>query len=296
MKNLLLASTALALSAGVAAADITFSGEARFGGLYDSTDTTDDFNVHTRFRLNIDATTETDSGLEFFARIRIQSETDDKSGTHSNGISAPRVGMRYNGVEVAVGNILGAIEEMPGLYDGEVGLTALGDMSVVAMTSVNDFDWDDFSSTGGGSNGAEVIYSNGAFRGHLSHSETSGRTALNVAYTTDTWFVAAGYQDGGLTSEDKTLVTGGFTFADNYKIGIGYGDNDGVDKWRLSGDARVGSGTVVTAFVAEEDIASSKTMWGLGFVHDLGGAELVGGVVGDEDGENQADLGVRFSF
>ncbi|MGR3637162.1 MAG: porin [Shimia sp.] len=256
MKNLLLASTALALSAGVAAADITFSGEARFGGLYDSTAATDDFNVHTRFRLNIDATTETDSGLEFFARIRIQSETNDTSGSHDSGVSAPRVGMRYNGVEVAVGNILGAIEEMPGLYDGEVGLTALGDLNAVALTSANDYDWDSFSSTGGGANGAEVLYSNGAFSGHMSHSATSERTAVNVAYTADTWFVAAGYQDGGMVGEDKTLLTAGLTIADNYDIGVGYGDNDGVDKWRLSGTARVGSGTSVTAFVADEDIAS----------------------------------------
>ncbi|CAN0190916.1 unnamed protein product, partial [Chrysoparadoxa australica] len=107
MKNVLLASTALVLSAGVAAADITFSGGARFGVKHDSSLATDKTYIHNRFTLNIDAATETDSGLEFFARVRVRGSNDGKNPTPS-GVSAPRVGMRTGNVEVAVGNILGA--------------------------------------------------------------------------------------------------------------------------------------------------------------------------------------------
>lgn len=296
MKNVLLASTALVLTAGVAAADITFSGSARFGAVYDSSlsGTDDKLGIHNRFTLNIDAATETDSGLEFFARVRVRGENEGNGTTNSSGVSAPRVGMRANGVEVAVGNIEGAIEEMPGLYDGEVGLTALGDLNAVGKTVRTDDNWDAFSSAGGGANGAEVKYSANGFSTHLSHSPVSGRTALFAAYEQDTWFVSGGYQTGDLAEDEKAIITAGMNFG-NFGVGAGYADNDGTAKWRLSGTARVGAGTVLTAFVADDDSAT-ETLWGVGFNHDLGGARLVGGVVSDEDGENQADLGVRFHF
>jgi outer membrane protein OmpU len=149
MKNILLASTALVATAGAAAADITFSGSARFGAIYDSS-AADEFGIHNRFTLNIDGTTVTDSGIEFFARVRVRGENEGEGATSSSGVSAPRVGLRTNGVEFAVGNIEGAIEEMPGLYDGEVGLTALGDLNAVGKTSLYGDDWDSFSSAGGG--------------------------------------------------------------------------------------------------------------------------------------------------
>jgi len=294
MKNVLLASSALILTAGAAAADITFSGDARFGIVHDSSVSADNTGIHNRFTLNIDAATETDSGLEFFARVRIRGENEGVATTSSSGVSAPRVGLRAGGVEVAVGNIKGAIEEMPGLYGGEVGLTALGDLNAVAKTTRTSDNWDMFSSTGGGANGAEVLYSGNGFSGHLSHSPISDRTALFAAYEQDTWFVAGGYQTGDLSIDDKVILTAGATFG-NFGVGAGYADNDGTDKWRLSGSARVGAATVLTAFVADDDSAT-ETLWGVGFNHDLGGAELVGGVVSDEDGENQADLGLRFNF
>ncbi|TCL00671.1 outer membrane protein OmpU [Shimia isoporae] len=296
MKNVLLASSALILTAGAAAADITFSGSARFGAIYDSslTGSDDKLGIHNRFTLNIDAATETDSGIEFFARVRIRGENEGNGATSSSGVSAPRVGLRANGVEFAVGNIEGAIEEMPGLYDGEVGLTALGDLNAVGKTARTDDNWDSFSSAGGGANGAEVKYSANGFSTHLSHSPVSGRTALFAAYEQSNWFVSGGVQSGEVAIDDKVIVTAGATFG-NYGIGAGYADNDGTSKWRLSGTAQVGSDTMLTAFVAEDDSAT-ETLWGVGFNHGLGGARLVGGVVSDENGENQADLGVRFKF
>ncbi|SFL17170.1 porin [Shimia haliotis] len=302
MKNVLLASSALILTAGAAAADITFSGDARFGIVHDSSVSADNTGIHNRFTLNIDAATETDSGLEFFARVRVRGENTGVDGdpvtpgnqANASGVSAPRVGVRAGGVEVAVGNIKGAIEEMPGLYGGEVGLTALGDLNAVAKTTRTSDNWDMFSSAGGGANGAEVLYSGNGISGHLSHSPVSDRTALFAAYEQDTWFVAGGYQTGDLSIDDKVILTAGATFG-NFGVGAGYADNDGTEKWRLSGTARVGAATVLTAFVADDESAT-ETLWGVGFNHDLGGAEFVGGVVSDEDGENQADLGLRFNF
>ncbi|MGR3713036.1 MAG: porin [Shimia sp.] len=290
MKNVLLASTALVLTAGLAAAEINFGGSARLGVVYDSTPgATDELAIHNRFTLNIDGSTETDSGIEFFARVRVRGGNEGTGATSSSGVSAPRVGLSVSGVTVAVGNITGAIEETPGLYDGAVGLTGLGDLNVVALS-----DFDSFSSNGGGDNGVEVIYGNGNFGTHLSYSPVTENAALNASYAFGDWTVAAAYQDSDNAADDTWLVTAGGSFG-NYRVGAAYGDTDGVSKVRVNGSATFGAGTTVTAFIADDESAA-ETIWGLGFTHSLGGATLAGGVVGDEDGENQADLGVRFSF
>jgi len=71
MKNVLFATTALVLTAGVASAEVTFSGKADAGimkataatgdNAYDNTG--DDFKVYSGFDLNFSATTTTDSGI-----------------------------------------------------------------------------------------------------------------------------------------------------------------------------------------------------------------------------------------
>jgi outer membrane protein OmpU len=309
MKNVLFATTALIATAGMAAAEINFGGGARFGVKYDSTPgATDELAITNRFTLNIDGSVETDAGIEFFARARVRGGNTGSGGTSGSSVSAPRVGMSVSGFTVAVGNINGALESTPGLYDGSVGLTGLGYNNLVLNTQGQlAFQWDSFSSGGGGSNGVEVIYSNAGFGAHLSHSPTNDRTAVNASYNFGDWTVAAGYQDsdaaaesGGVASpaggtEGKWVVTVGGSLG-NFGVGASYGDNDGVSKYQLNGSASVGAGTTITAFVADEDFAGADTTWGLGFTHSLGGATLAGGVVSDSAGENQADLGVRFNF
>jgi len=109
MKKVLIATTALVATAGVAAADVNFSGYARFGLLYNDA-LVDETNVTSRFRLQIDTTAESDAGVEFGARVRIQ-QGEGQQGT-TNGA---RFFARANGLEVGVGNIFGALEFMPGM-------------------------------------------------------------------------------------------------------------------------------------------------------------------------------------
>ena len=82
MKKVLFATTALVATAGVAAADVTFGGYGRFGVMYSSAagpngiaqtfgdDGTGDssLDITSRFRLQIDATAESDAGVTFGAR------------------------------------------------------------------------------------------------------------------------------------------------------------------------------------------------------------------------------------
>ncbi|WP_270732510.1 porin [Shimia sp. Alg240-R146] len=307
MKNVLFATTALIATAGMAAAEINFGGSARFGVIYDGDNTaTDELAIHNRFTLNIDGSVETDTGIEFFARVRVRGGNTGTAGLGNSGVSAPRVGMSVAGFTVATGNILGALESAPGMYSGAVGLTGLGWGNLVTNygdpdTGAGYWNWDSFSSAGAGSNGLEVIYSNAGFGGHVSWSGNNGgggsadRIAINLSYNFGDWTVAAAHQSQN--NYDATVLTVGGSFGD-FGVGFAYADNEfgDVDKFRINGSYSFGSGTTVTAYIADEDLPGADTLWGLGFTHSLGGAVLAGGVVGQADGENLADLGVRFSF
>jgi outer membrane protein OmpU len=325
MKKVLIATTALVATAGMAAAELKFGGSARFGVQYFE-DADDEIQVHNRFTLNIDGTAETDTGLEFFARVRIRggntgngtaavpddpATPEDESapavGPSASGVSAPRVGVRAGGLTVAVGNINGALESTPGLYGGAVGLTGLGwgNLPINASAS-GQFDWDSFSSSGGGSNGVEVIYSGNGFGAHLSHSGTTGRdrTAVHLSYAFSDWTVGLGHQESDGANEDLTVLTVGGSLG-SFDVGLKYasneGDNDAVTIW---GSADIGAATTVTAYATLVDSdavrASSglavEDSYGIGFTHSLGGATLAGGVARTLDDQTVADFGVRFNF
>jgi len=292
MKKVLLATTALALSAGVASAEVALSGSARMGLTYDNS-AVDKTAFNSRIQLNIDASTETSSGLTFGARTRVRINQDE-----TGRLNAPRVYVKSGAIEVAMGNIYGALDSMPGMYNSEVGLTALSDAGVVAVTTVNDWDFDGYSSQGTGANGVEVIYSAGAFTGHLSYSDSdlgsnNDRVGVYGAYTMNDWTVALGMQDSADNDEDKTILTVGGKVGD-YGVGFAAADNDGVTKIALNGSATFGA-TTVNGFVADDE-SGTDTAYGLGVSYDLGGAALVGGVERDAVGVTRADMGVSFSF
>lgn len=296
MKKVLLATTAVVLSAGVAAADVAVSGNARMGLQYDSV--TSNTRIEKRMTINLDGSVETSSGMTFGARMRLRS--NEAASTFTTGA---RVYMKTGGVEIAMGNINGAIESMPGLYDPSVGLTGLGWGGLVTNTAgMGYWGWDAYSSSGNGAEGVEIIYTGGAFTGHLSYSEpvlssgavASETIALVGAYTMNDWTVALGFQDSPNAARDKVVLTVGGKLGD-YNVGFGIADNNGVQKIALNGSATFGA-TTVSAYVADEDTAGTDTSYGLGVSYDLGGAAVVGGISHDAFGVDRADLGVQFSF
>ncbi len=313
MKKVLFATTALIATAGMVAADghagVTLSGSSRFGVTYDE-GRTEETKVQTRFTLNIDASVETDSGAEFFSRVRVrgENETGEGDSTSASGVSAPRVGVRVGGFTVAAGNILGALESTPNLYGGSVGLTGLSysnlplhGASTAANMGGNRFFWDSFSSAGGGVNGVEVIYSNAGFGLHLSHSEVSQETAIHLSYNFGDWTVAvaASDDDDAAMDEEAFLLTiaGSLGAAD---VGLKIADVDiaGSDDVAATiyGSFDVGAGTEITAYASVTDHTGADDAFGIGFTHSLGGAVLAGGIASEFDGDTEADFGVRFSF
>ena len=256
--------------------------------------------------------TEADNGMKVGARLRHQvTKVPGVANAGGWGFNTARFYATMGGLTVAVGNIGGAIEFMPGLYLGGtqsagVGLSGLGFTNLVTNTNgAGYWGWDAYSSGGTGStnnDGVEIIYSQGDFGAHLSHSAVPGggeeRTALHLSYSMNGWTVALGMQDSSLAggANDKTVLTARGALG-NTNLQIGVADNNGVNKWMLGANFEVGAATRVDAFVTSEDGAAGGETWGLGVSHSLGGGvSIEAGVVETTAGTTMGDLGIRFNF
>lgn len=297
MKKILFATTALVATAGVAAADVSFSGYGRFGAMNDFAGTT---GVYTRLRLQIDMTTEADNGLEFGARLRHQ-VTSFNGSTGIGAFNAPRFHAKAGGLEVGVGNIQGAIEWMPGIYMGSqsasVGLSGLGFLDTVGGAAGGA--WDAYDSVGDGATmrqGVEVKYAAGDFGVHLSYSSTAAndRLAAHASYTFNDWTVALGIQDSTVVAEDMWVITAAGKVGPA-NLSLGYADVNGTGQITLRGQFEVGAATRIDAYVTSVDVIGEA--YGLGVSHSLGGgASLEAGVARNQAGNTAMDLGVRFNF
>ncbi len=271
LADLIAANTAVAASAAVAA-------------------TGSSMDVTSRLRLQIDMSAESEGGITFGARTRLQT-SEGSAGTGMNGV---RFFARSGGVEVGVGNIFGALEFMPGMYPIDLGLTGLG----YDYTAYN-FRADAYSSAGNGasgSNGVEVMYSAGDFSAHVSASDTSDRIAAHFAYKMNGFTFALGAQNSDSATDTELAASVGGTFG-MASVTLSYADN-GIsgDHTVLAGSFDVGAATKVQAYIADADYFTD-TSYGIGVHQDLGGGTSIrGGVASLGSGNSRADVGVRFNF
>ncbi|HSF64052.1 MAG TPA: porin, partial [Paracoccaceae bacterium] len=120
MKKLLIATTALVATAGVAAAEVAVSGNGRMGVVYNG----EDLNFSSRIRVVFTLSGETDGGLSFGGSFRA-----DNAGNAANG-SAGNIFVSGAFGKIAMGDVVGAAEAVIGDLP-EVGYTDLD--SVVAF-------------------------------------------------------------------------------------------------------------------------------------------------------------------
>lgn len=323
MKKVLFATTALVATAGVAAADVTFGGYGRFGVIYVE-GATNETTITSRFRLQIDATAESDNGITFGARARIQQDNDgDSNGANvgedaasaggtfrtdrvETGINGIRYFARSGGLEVGVGNIYGAIDSMPGMYPVELGLTGLSYDYIINGAGAYSATYDSDGNGAAGRNGVEVLYAMGDLKAHLSYSELDlvannndlegERIEGYLAYTFSGWTVALGLQDSDIANDTEVALTvgGNVGVAD---LTFGYADNGtGGDAFAITAAFDIGAATRLTAVVLDQE-SYTDTVYGVGVTHDLGGGtSLRGGIQNNNAGNTVADLGVRFNF
>ena len=180
MKKVLFATTALIATAGVAAAEVKFSGYGRFGLGYleDRTGTvdvitacvnryfryrtgveTDETILVSRFRLNIDGIVETDGGVRFEGRVRVQADEDAGNGeANAASLNGARFSVIFGGLRVDAGNVAGSFDNLANYYGNEPGLE-----NFIGQYSGVDYDFLAYSSTGSGANAVFFQYAVGDF-------------------------------------------------------------------------------------------------------------------------------------
>jgi outer membrane protein OmpU len=329
--HLLIATTALVATAGVAVADVKVSGYARFGADYlenrtattvvtgpgadgfigtaddvrrSTTAADDEINIASRLRLQFDATTETDGGLTLGVRTRAESE---EGGTAV--FNGARFFATAGGLTVAMGNILGVVEAAPGLYmptkSAGMGLEGNGFTALAANTVSNGgaFNWTAYTSKGAGArDGVEVIYSMNGIGVHAHSTDTSYGIGANYKFADYT--VAVAYEDwtDGTRKGDNILFAsiGGKFGA--FDAGLSYAETEytrrKAEKFSLRGGYTVNDALYVYGFVADESgVVAVDETYGLGASYALGGgASVEAGWTTLENGNNQVSAGIFFSF
>lgn len=304
MKKLLLASTALMAFATAAAAEtgVKISGVGRFGLTYDEGRIGNETRVETRLRFNLDATTETDSGVTFGGRIRLQYDEGNSNST----VSPAYVYVSYEGLRVEVGNSNTAFDSAALLYDSEIGLTG---------SSFGDSPSAFYSYTTGGFGadtnrmGVYVSYDINGFSAKASYvtpdqTTSTGvyeETSIALSYENDMFVVsaAAANDAAGLPNNDPWFIGAAYKGLPNATIGLNYygeGLAEG-DTITLYGNYKVDAWTF-GAYIANNDAVGNltDTAYGIGASYDLGGAKLTGSIQYGYTEDVYADLGVTFSF
>jgi len=319
MKKVLFATTALVLTAGMAAAEVKLSGTARAGLVYqeDRGPGIKDTQVNYRLRFNIDASKELDSGVTLGGRIRMQSTQNQSGGGAS--LASAYIYAQTSGFRVEVGNANTAFDSMATLYNSELGYVGTTQGS---YNSVNGGDYASYSSGPYGSSqqnrvGIFASYEVGGLVARLSYvtpdqvSEnlaegTTEEFGVSVDYTTGAFSVGAGYVANAnfVDGVDGYAITGEYALNDTTNIGLHVvgtssdvdtvDDNTGVTLYGTTELSGVGLG----AFISTDDTdgLENDVAYGIGASYDLGGATLAGTIQQGFDEDIYADVGITFSF
>jgi len=278
MKKLLLASTALVLSAGVASAQgVTLSGDARMGIMYDGSLASNKASFTSRARVMFTMSGETDTGLAFGASFRAHQAGGANSGTNGSVFISGEFGT------LTMGDTDGAAQKIIG-HVGGVGLTGLDDHNETFYMGNNT----DLSPGGFQASRptARYDYSIDGFSFAVSHTNpgnTDTVAAIAVGYEMDMFKVGLGYEAlrwGGINANQLLLGVSATFEGITAKVNYGRQSDLGAakrDQYQLS-LAGTFDATTVTGYYAR-NYGGAKS-YGIGASYDLGGgASLVGGVV-----------------
>ena len=309
MKKLLLASTALVLSAGVAAAEVRVGGDGRMGIVQGFG--SDDIAFTSRIRISFAASGQTDGGLTFGGSIRADNANtrscviNDADGDPITDLTTIDADSRLScsnggGVVGAAGSVFisGAFGR---LTMGDVSgapEAAVGDVSGVGLTGLGDLNEATYLSNGSRP-AMRYDYTTGAFGIHVSADNPTASDTLGVAvtYNAGAYKFGLGYEDNGST--DHIIGGGSATFGDA-TVKAFYGTASGAlsgDQWGLSIDYAIDALTL-TAFYVDKAEDLGDTGYGLGAAYSLGGgATLRGGYARNEtDEEDSFDFGIALTF
>lgn len=329
MKKALIASTALVLTAGVAAADVTISGYGRTGVIYYENDNPDvnETQVISRLRMNIDAATSTDQGVDFGARFRIQwDQNEDDSGK----LNAGKLYVTSSGLTVEVGNTETAMDSSGLIYATELGSYDRSRGFSAVTGNFFAYDADEYSNADRLGIFAKYAVGDLEVMGSMIDPDQTEDSSSFVYGSEKEYSIAADYvwnerleisgaytmNGGGVEDNDIFFIGARYAVMENARIGLNYvdasddfvnSDGDVVNHGKtiaLYGDYTLADGlTNIEAYIANNSDGSrngdeweTDVAYGIGVNYDLGGARLGASLQRDYQERVTADMGVRFEF
>ena len=285
MKRVFLASTALMLTAGLAAAEVSVGGDGRMG--VKSLDG-GDVEFSSRVRVSFSASGESDNGLSFGGSIRADNANGGASGMSgsfsvSGAFGTLAMGDTDTAAKAAVGNV------------GAVGYTDLNERNKIrylrktapnALWSYSMGDLDLYASADNNVGDGE----DRTFSGAMGYSIGTVGVGVGVERDGDMQNVVASV-NAGLGDASVKLVFGS------------YDDDDSAtddDAYAASASFVSGPATFSAYFSSNpEHLANTGgEHFGIGAAFDLGGGAVLKGGFEDGDGQEDAsfDLGISMSF
>ena len=276
MKKVLLATSALTLSAGFASADVSMSGSGG-AGVFGANGA--DLSVYSGVDLGFSLSGASDSGMTFSASLDMgggqtldvgdfELDTQDM-GTDDNvavtiGVSGLTIELSQDGVD--------------DLYDddiaGDIGISgAMGDLTYSVVTGLEDADPTSLS----------IGYSAGAISGSVATSDEGDASTVTVTYAMGDITVSA-ESDTDRAGADTSSVTVTYAMADGMSVSL----ENSEDVNTLS--VAYASGAVSVAVEADD---ADDESWEATMAYDLGGGATFN--LGTNDDETTF-AGVGFSF
>jgi outer membrane protein OmpU len=276
MKKVLLATSALTLSAGFASADVSMSGTGG-AGVFGANGA--DLSVYSGVDLGFALSGASDNGMTFSASLDMgggqtldvgdfELDTQDM-GTDDNvsvaiGVSGVTITLSQNGVD--------------DLYDddiaGDIGVSgAMGDLTYSVVTGLEDADPTSLS----------IGYSAGAISGSVATSDEGDASTVTVSYAMGDITVSA-ESDTDRTGADTSSITISYAMSDGMTISLE--NSEDVNEVSVS----YASGAISVGLTADDAATES---WEATMAYDLGGGATF------NLGTNQDETtfaGVGFSF
>lgn len=289
MKKLILASTVLVATSGLAVADVTLSGDARMG-LTKSATANSDVQFSSRARVQFTATGETDSGLSFGASFRAHDSSKATTGQAGSVFIEGAFG------KLSMGDVDSAAE------------AAVGQVGAISFAGIGDTNEINYIGAGAGDSDPVALYSYSidAFKVFISANDSSASATksfgVGASYTMGSYGIAVGYEDGGADTKSYIGLTGDFGAVSAKLVAANQSstnlDNDGSE-YALSMTYDADAIALTAFYNVDNRPAVAVKKYGVGASYDLGGgAKVVAGMAADDAAGNEAayDIGLNFSF
>ena len=297
MKRILLTTTSLVLAAGVAQADVSFSGTAGVALIDDngaSDATRVDMFFESYYDFDIKAAAESDNGVsvsvgfDMGAGNKIDYNDDDKLEAQGNTAGDADVAVSYNGWTLTVDQ--GGLDNLFDDTDGSQDVSIAGSIAGWSVAMTSDQEGSTSSYKVGGNVGGVAL----TFTGTNNDDAGGDATGISASYAMGDLTVKAAMSDESNDGEDDTSV--GFSYAMD-ALTVGYttikpgSDGSLGDEWDAT--VKYSAGGMVASFALDEADATTVIVdYALG-----GGASAFAAMHDKPDTANDlTTVGLNFAF